>query len=232
MDFPIIRGFNKTSEASDKVFIPSLFLEGCNLHCPYCMNSKLVNKKIKQEISLDYIKQYVKQENIDFIIISGGEPTIHSSLINLLEEIKYVWKCKIGLSTNGINYDVLENIIGILNHISLDIKSVSPIPCKQMGISDIESVLKSKDILTKEKQNRDSFDYEIRTTLFPLYINEKTIKQIGSFIQKDEKWILQQYRQTKHMLEDPNVKPYNDEKLKNLKFVADQYSNNVELRFV
>ena len=46
MSLPDIYGFNKSSEAGQNEFAASLFLLGCNLRCPYCMNKKLVSEEM------------------------------------------------------------------------------------------------------------------------------------------------------------------------------------------
>ena len=47
-NFPKIVGFNTNSEMEDFLFCPTVFLEGCNLKCPYCMNADIINKRIDE----------------------------------------------------------------------------------------------------------------------------------------------------------------------------------------
>ena len=113
---PKIYGISSCSEAADNIFAPSIFLFGCNLRCPYCMNTKAViaNPEIglAKEIPFDEIKGRLLEDVSGWVMISGGEPLLTPAyrLHALLTEIKS-WGKKIGISTNGTLPDVLNMII-------------------------------------------------------------------------------------------------------------------------
>jgi len=237
-NLPIIRGFNKTSEAGFDVFATSIFLGGCNLRCPYCMNANLVRKKTKK-IDIEEIKQHVINEKVGWVMISGGEPTIteESSLIALLEEIKS-WGCKIGMSTNGTNPETLRQIVPHLNYVALDMKSAKNEDYDNIVGDEklliMNNVYISQSILAVNKLKRKDFDFEIRTTLFPPFINQAAIAEIGTLIRKSDKWVLQQFRHSKNMLDENalNIKPYDENEVKEIVDVAKRFCNNVTLRYV
>ena len=56
---PDIKGFNKCSEAGIDTFAPAIFLEGCNLCCPYCMNVNLVKREVENIVDISEVKAYV-----------------------------------------------------------------------------------------------------------------------------------------------------------------------------
>jgi pyruvate formate lyase activating enzyme len=228
-NLPKIRGFNKSSEAGVDVFAPSIFLDGCNLRCPYCMNSKLVKKEISNEIDIGTIKDYVAVNKEEWMVISGGEPTCTNieSLIMLLEEIKS-WGCKISMSTNGTNPAIIEKIIHLLNYVSMDIKSARNENYYENALVDITE---TRMILEEERSKRENFNYEIRTTLYPPFINKEDIEQIGN---RYDTWVLQQFRHDKSML-DPkcfDIKPYNNEEIEELVKIAKRFCSNVHLKYV
>lgn len=232
--FPYIRGFNETTEASDKVFAPSIFLGGCNLHCPYCMNVRLAKNSVDKDIPVEEIRQRVVREHSEFVVISGGEPTCVplSLLSNLIDEIRS-WGCLIGLSTNGVESDIMKEIIGRLSYVALDIKSPDPYDYYAMGTNKMHGILITKALLVEERMNRPNFSYEIRTTLFPPFINKEKLRNLGGIIRKDEKWVLQQYRVTPKMFKsNDDVCPYTQEELEELVGVAKEFSDEVSLRFV
>jgi len=236
---PLIYGFNKCSEVGVDTFAPSIFLGGCNLRCPYCMNSKLINpdRESLETIDIEEIKKYVLEDNSEWLMISGGEPTYgsYSSFLNLLEEIKS-WNCKIGLSTNGTTSEYLKGIISYLNYVAMDIKSAYPEDYEKIGASGkkFNAMLVCRSLLTEEKLKRDDFDYEIRTTLYPPFINEKAIKEIGSIMLKDDTWILQQFRHTKNMLDSKcvDIKPYSENKISKMLKIAKRFTEKAALRYV
>ena len=237
-NFPKIYGFNKTSEAGQDVFASSIFLGGCNWRCPYCMNSKLVwaNEKLNgKEISLMEIKKQVLSEKAKWVFISGGEPTFQDryKLKNLIKQIKS-WGCKVGMSTNGSHWDVLINIINYLDFVTMDIKTGS----YETDLGQLSHhVFISKKMLEKHKSDNENFNYEIRTTLYPEFFQKLSeIDKIASKfnIQKNERWVFQQFRVAKNMLcaDAEKWKPFDDKKLEEIMSVARKYSNHVSLKFV
>lgn len=242
MDFPPIYGFNECSEMGNDIFAPSIFMGGCNLKCPYCMNSKLISCEDNPQIDLDDVLDYIKKNNSEWIMISGGEPTC--SRPKLLENLVKCFSgfgCKVGLSTNGTNADNLEGILGWVHYVALDIKSHRDDVYKQIvngassnRLTAMCNVLLSQALLAEAKFNRDDFDYEIRTTLYPKYIDKEAIKEIGTIIRGSDKWVLQQFRHANNMFSQDayDVKPYTDEEAKDLLKIAKKITSKAELRYV
>jgi len=233
---PDIKGFNECSETGIDTFAPSIFLEGCNLRCPYCMNSILVKHQSPNTVNIDRVRAYVSESKSEWVMISGGEPTCTEleSLINLIEEIKS-WGCKVGMSTNGVNVEVIREILPRLNYVALDIKGLSGVydeisKDKKASMNN----LISRSLLSETKLKRNDFDYEIRTTLFPPFVNKKTIHYIGGIIRADDTWVFQQFRHSKNML-DANcskIKPYSEKEVEVLLKIAKEYTEKVFLRHV
>jgi len=240
MDIPPIYGFNECSEMGNDIFAPSVFVGGCNLRCPYCMNSKLIQPKDAPQVDVNTIIDYILKNNREWVVISGGEPTCMrlQLLVNLCNMFKG-FGCKVGLSTNGTNADDFNAILPYVNYVALDIKSNKnnvyyDIAQIDWSSSPFIDVIRSQSMLRDTKRDRDDFDYEIRTTLYPKYIDKKAIKGIGSILRSDEKWVLQQFRHAKGMYakEAYDVEPYSEDKLKELLKIAQKFSSEVQLRYV
>jgi len=215
MGLPTIYGFNECSEAGVDIFAPTIFFGGCNLRCPYCMNSKLVSgyETKLEPIPIEKVKQYVKEEECEWVMISGGEPILQPHLNLLIATIKS-WGCKVGLCTNGTKPEVLKEILWTLDYVAMDLKCRDYKAVKADG-NVFAAVTISKSLIAREKINRSSFGYEIRTTLFPSLVKKEDIKYLGGIMRRDEKWVLQQFRATQNAL-DPKVakkKPYTDKQL-------------------
>lgn len=74
-------------------------LEGCNLRCPWCDTAdKAFDIKTDDFLSVEEI---VSKVSSDFVVITGGEPTIHplKELVDALHEKE----CIVALETNGTN---------------------------------------------------------------------------------------------------------------------------------
>ncbi len=87
-----ICGFNKTTllDYPGRVAC-TIFLGGCNFHCPFCQNGGLVERPHQQpEYSREEILSFLKKRKgiLDGVCISGGEPTLSPALGSLLLDIK------------------------------------------------------------------------------------------------------------------------------------------------
>jgi len=244
---PKIYGMSSCSEAADNVFAPSLFLFGCNLRCPYCMNSKLVVSKPDvddvDEIPFDEVKRRLEEDDSEWVMVSGGEPVMSDTekLIDLLLEIESLGK-KRGISTNGTFPNRLADILPYVNYVTMDLKT-----CYEEGYKEIhmledalyvlESIQQSQGELRHDKSFRNDFDYEYRTTLYPGMVTLATLNGIlGTFsIQRDEKWVLQQFRHAQNMLDPKEAKKFSPYKPKEIEVFLDfarKYVDNVSLRYV
>jgi pyruvate formate lyase activating enzyme len=249
-----IYGCNRTSEAGPNNEAISIFLRGCNLRCPYCMNSKLVMKEkfnSLNEIPLEDIYDLIKHNEVKFVMISGGEPLFARDLRKLRDfimDLRNGFDCRVGLSTNGTLDDrYLREVINLISFVSMDIKTSREkynlvVDTKRKYFRHTyENIIENSEFLHFYKQIAvdskfigEKFDYEIRTTLYPPLVDIDTIKEIGRFIKEDTRWSLQQFRVDKNMLSDEaqNVIPYDDEMLNNILDVAKTYTKNATLKYV
>jgi len=123
-----IKGFIETSFLDWPGHVCAvIFLPYCNLRCPYCHNHQLVLKPNSLEtLSLDSILERLQPLNdwIGAICITGGEPTIHRELPDLLQKIHEAgFKTK--LDTNGTQPDILNYLITekLVDHVAMDVKA-------------------------------------------------------------------------------------------------------------
>lgn len=81
----------------------------CNFSCVYCRGIKSYvwgDRKLKQ-LSLNEIKQNIdywcENEPLENIRFSGGEPTLHPNIVDVVSYSKFKGIKRIALSTNGSN---------------------------------------------------------------------------------------------------------------------------------
>jgi len=104
-----------------------IFTRGCNFRCQYCHNPELViPEKYAPSIPISQIYEFLESRRgkLDAISITGGEPTQHIDLIEMLEKIKnmgFLTK----LDTNGSRPETLEKIISrkLVDYFAMDIKT-------------------------------------------------------------------------------------------------------------
>ena len=171
----------------------TVFLPGCNLRCPYCHNSTLVipeklTEGFPQEALLDFLQK--RQGKLDGVCVTGGEPTIHRDLPELIRKIKNLGFL-IKLDTNGSNPGMLETLIreGLIDYVAMDIKN-SPEWYEKTcgGISILEPVRKSLELLKS-----GVVDYELRTTVCKPLHSAQTMENLGKWIQGARRYFIQNF---------------------------------------
>lgn len=159
----------------------TVFLGGCNFRCPFCHNSELIpggEPIMTQEELLAFLEK--RKGLLDGVCITGGEPTLHPDLPQLLEAIKGMGYA-VKLDTNGYRPEVLKALLDaqLADYVAMDVKSdpegyaqVAGVP--GLALSKIEESLK---ILLS-----DRVDYELRTTLVEPLHDEKAVRGIASWL--------------------------------------------------
>ena len=102
----------------------TIFLSGCNLRCPFCHNSRLVNNKDFEEISEETLFAYLNKRAglLDGVCITGGEPLLREGLEEFILKIKALGY-EIKLDTNGTLPDRLAGLLPIVDYVAMDIKN-------------------------------------------------------------------------------------------------------------
>ena len=169
----------------------TLFTGGCNYRCPFCHNSPLI--KNQPTISLEEIFDYLskRKKMIDAVVITGGEPTLHKELPEVIKQIKELGFI-IKLDTNGTNPKMLKELINnkLIDYVAMDIKSSYETYHIVTGIDNplLDRVKESINILKTE-----DIDFEFRTTLVKEYHNLETINNIKEFVMGSKKMFLQKF---------------------------------------
>jgi len=150
-----------------------IFTQGCNFRCPYCQNPELVVPELYSECipETDVMAfLYKRREQLEGVVVTGGEPTIHKDLPEFIKKIRELGFA-VKLDTNGSNPDVLEALLAekLIDYIAMDIKAPM---CKYQdacGVKiDTEKVKRSVEVILKSP-----VEYEFRTTLVkPLCVAE------------------------------------------------------------
>ena len=94
------------------------------------------------------------------------------------------------LDSNGSNPQVLENLLQneLVDYIAMDIKGTQDQYKEITKFSDVKKIQSSIDLIQTMKE------YEFRTTVIPLYHNQKKLLEIGEWIKGSNLYALQQFR--------------------------------------
>ena len=103
-----------------------VFTQGCNFRCPFCHNHGLIEGKPAIAITVDDILQDLEERSgfVDGVVISGGEPTLHADLKDLIVKIRSLGLA-IKLDTNGSRPEVLRELLEsrLLDYVAMDVKA-------------------------------------------------------------------------------------------------------------
>ena len=174
-----------------------VFLSRCNFRCPFCHNVNLVlYPETLETIPFEIIEKNLKRQKdwIDGVCITGGEPTLNSTLPDLCSKIKKMGFL-VKLDTNGTNPTMLKELVDskLVDYIAMDIKAPLTLE-KYSKATDVntekllENVKKSIQILKES-----NIDYEFRTTVVPTLHKVDDVKQICQSLQGCKKYVLQEF---------------------------------------
>ncbi|MCX8150143.1 MAG: anaerobic ribonucleoside-triphosphate reductase activating protein [Candidatus Bathyarchaeota archaeon] len=203
-----------------------LFTPGCNLRCGFCHNWRIaVDPKppfLQEGIALQLLEK--RKKYVDAIVITGGEPCIHSELPRFLLKLKEEG-FNVKLDTNGFFPDILEKCLPNVDYVALDVKT-SPAKYKKLGAADTTGLLRSIEILKES-----NVPYEFRTTMVPDLFLPEDIQVVGELVKGALTYALQQF-----VPEDTldrryrEVKPYPSEIIHEFAEALKKHAKNVILR--
>ena len=214
---PRIAGFNRTSLLDwDGCVTAVIYLPSCNFRCPFCHNRELVlTPEVYEDVPLEFVEDYISEnrEFLDGIVITGGEPTIHRDLPELVKRIKALGM-KVKLDTNGTNPEMLKDLIyaGLLDYVAMDLKAPLDESYDDLAGAkvDLSKVKRSIEIIMGS-----GIDYEFRTTMVPILLKPEDYERMAAYIGTARKMALQHFSPRNTI--DPNlsvVKPLEDGKVR------------------
>lgn len=107
-----------------------LFTAGCNMDCSYCQNAEIIPITSGNEMTIDAIVQQLRGNLTNGYCITGGEPTIHKDLPDLLKQLRSEDSKHINLNTQGSVPDVLQKSLPFLDSVWFDVKTTPEHYCK------------------------------------------------------------------------------------------------------
>ena len=212
----------------------TVFLGGCNFRCPFCHNGQLLENApavMENHELLTFLKS--RKGILDGVCITGGEPSLDPQLPELLRQIKQMGYL-IKLDTNGSRPDVLKSLAGegLVNYVAMDVKNSPECYGETVGIPELN--------LDKIKESirflmTGAVDYELRTTVVQQLHNERSIKEMATWLlelgngNKIQRLYIQPFvdRDTVPM---GGLSAPNDEMLEKFAEILRQCSEKVELR--
>ncbi len=214
----------------------TVFLGGCNFRCPFCHNSELITGGEAAMDPAELIGFLEKRKGLlDGVCVTGGEPTLHKDLPELLAAIKALGFA-VKLDTNGYRPEALKSLLDaeLVDYVAMDVKSDPRGYAQAAGLADLDlsNVEESLRILLS-----DRVDYELRTTLVEPLHTEDSILGIRDWLQN-----LVPGKPVRHYFlqpfQDRDTVPFSDlkapeiEKLRQYRQILSHCAENVIIRGV
>lgn len=213
-----------------------LFTKGCNFRCPFCHNPDLLikNKNNSEQLDIEEVLRFLKERQgfIDAVVISGGEPTLHTELledISRIKELGYLLK----LDSNGSNSEMLEKLLraDLLDYVAMDIKA--PVDykryqqaCGKLSNADFFQIRNTINLL----KNSNNVQVEFRTTVIPVLHTPQDIEDMARYIQGADLYTLQQFNPRVTL--DPaytRVVPFDKEEMQDMAAICKPYVKAVRV---
>ena len=162
----------------------TVFLDGCNFRCPFCHNAELLSPDIEPIMTVEELLNFLKKRwgILEGICITGGEPTIHTELPELLRAIQALGY-PVKLDTNGYRPQSLRALLeeGLVDYVAMDLKNSPGGYGEAVGLSapDLSRVGESIRLLLDS-----DIDFELRTTVVKPIHSVESIQNMG-------KWLLE-----------------------------------------
>jgi pyruvate formate lyase activating enzyme len=189
----------------------TVFLAGCNLNCSYCYNRWMLDAgRVAAALSVEELLRFLRQRAglLDGVCLSGGEPTLHEELAELLRAIKslgYATK----LDTNGTLPERLEPLLhqGLVDYVAMDLKA--PLDARYAEVArrpvDLAALRRSMELIRAW-----GGAYEWRTTIIPT-LDEAALRDIAAVVRPEERWYWQRFVPTEGVAPELAALPALDE---------------------
>ena len=170
------------------------FTQGCNFRCPFCHNGALLAPPSKADCLiaeteiLDRLRE--RQGKLEGLVVTGGEPTIHTDLPRFLEQVKGLGY-KIKLDTNGSNPDRLAALIEdrLVDYIAMDVKAplekyerLCGVPVSTRALEESIAVISWSKV-----------PHHFRTTLVTPLLSPADVRAIRAILPSGSKHVTQRF---------------------------------------
>jgi MoaA/NifB/PqqE/SkfB family radical SAM enzyme len=164
----------KASSISPLKRVEILITNQCNFKCPYCRGIKREYQGQKSYNELKNLVNILKMNSLENIRFSGGEPTTHPELLNIISYTKQAGVKRIAISTNGsasLNYYKKLIKCGV-NDISVSLDAC----CSSVG----EKMCGVKNVWSKIVQNIKELSKITYVTVGVVFTDDNLQELIGT----------------------------------------------------
>ncbi len=210
-----------------------VFTSGCDFRCPFCHNASLVTSDDMPHTDESDIFAYLEKRSgvLDGVVITGGEPLIHSDIKDFIIKIRSLG-LKIKLDTNGSFPKKLKELLSenLLDYVAMDIKHT------RTGYS-LAADVNAELILPKIEESifllkNADIPAEFRTTLVKGIHTESDAGKIAKELSTSLPYYLQSYTNSGDVISPNGLTAFTEDELSRMLRDAKEFCPNAALRGV
>ena len=171
----------------------TVFLGGCDMRCPFCHNSELLDMDVPAVIDDAELLKFLEKRVglLDGVAFTGGEPLLRADLPALLHKIRALGYA-IKLDTNGNHPAALKKVVeaGLVDYVAMDVKNSPARYAETVGLPDFDMTAVRESIAFLLS---GAVDYEFRTTVVQELHDETSFEEIGKLIRGAKRYYLQKF---------------------------------------
>ncbi|WP_205888388.1 anaerobic ribonucleoside-triphosphate reductase activating protein [Pseudomonas frederiksbergensis] len=139
-----------------------LFCQGCAWRCRYCHNPQLIPPRGTDEVEWRRVLAFLqrRQDLLDAVVFSGGEPTLQDGLPGAMDEVRAMG-FRIGLHSAGIKPAAFAKALTGADWVGFDVKAL-PEDCQAITRVEGSGTANWRSL---EHLLASGVDYECRTTV-------------------------------------------------------------------
>ena len=99
-----------------------LLTKRCNSNCTFCIEKEVHSGGFITWSNFKESVSFAKENGLNNFFLHGGEPTLHPDIVKFAEYAKEQGLC-VKMFTNGLRYDVLKSLDGIVDEIKVSYRS-------------------------------------------------------------------------------------------------------------
>lgn len=199
-----------------------VFTQGCNFRCGYCHNPELVLPEeycpaLPEEEVMAFLRS--RQEYLEGVVVTGGEPTLQGDIISFLDKIKRLGYL-VKLDTNGSRPEVLKQLISLrlVNYVAMDVKSSLSRYPEVAGVRVSAGKIKESIRVIVDSE----IQHEFRTTLVKAFHFSQDLREILPLVRGARQYNLQRARIDAKILDKSLLaqEPYSDSEFDRLREIV------------
>ncbi len=169
----------------------TVFLNGCDMRCPFCHNSDLAEGTAAPVMEEEELLAFLRKRKglLEGVAVTGGEPLLREESLDLLRALRELGY-SVKLDTNGTHPDRLRRALeeGLAQYVAMDLKNSPDRYARTVGLEafDLGRVRESAALLLSS-----GGAYEFRTTAVKEFHDDDSFRAMGEWIHGARRYAIQ-----------------------------------------